>query len=217
MADTVRVVNTMRELRLDAHLDLNRLHHHLPQPSKLYRGRPQMLVITMTSKRNLQVFPSGVVQVMGNLSHSDALSMTYELLHHLQSLHPQLRMKPLTLRNMVVSVQLTSTIPLHRIKASSTDMSFEAELFPAVLIRHFHPVHVAVFHTGRCILTGLKSVEQAQQIVHELIVYLKKNDLLYSFCFHSLTGNNESCPPRGRDDSSPPRGSVESTLPRWRI
>ena len=66
-------------------------------------------------------------------------------------------------------------------------MTFEAELFPAVLIRHFHPIHVAVFHTGRCILTGLKSVEQAQQIVHELILYLKQNNLLYLVCFQSLT------------------------------
>ena len=181
------MVDTVRELRLDVRLDLERLHRHLSLPSKLHRGRPQMLVITMACGRNLQVFPSGVVQVMGNLSHSEALSMTYELLHHLQPLHPQLRMKPLILRNMVVSAQLTSTIPLHRIKTSSTDMTFEAELFPAVLIRHFHPVHVAVFHTGRCILTGLKSVEQAQQIVHELIVYLKQNDLLYLLCFHSLT------------------------------
>ena len=133
------------------------------------------------------MFPSGVVQEMDNLSHSEALSMTCELLQHLQLLHPQLRMKPLILRNMVVSAQLTSTIPLHRIKTSSADMTFEAELFPAVLIRHFHPVHVAVFHTGRCILTGLKSVEQAQQIVHELILYLKQNNLLYLVCFQSLT------------------------------
>ena len=166
----------MRELRLDTHIDLEEVHKRLPH-SKLYHGRPQMLVTKMSCGRNLQLFPSGCIQILGRVSLSNALSMSYEILQHLKPLYPHLQLPILTLKNIVVHAQLTKTIPLHRIKHSSSTVSYEPELFPAVLIRRFEPAHIAVFHTGHCIITGLKSLEQAHVIVHELVHFLNKKDL----------------------------------------
>ena len=177
MSNTIQTINFMRVLRLDIRIDIEKVYNLLGK-GKLYRGRPQMLVMKMKNSRNLQLFPSGVIQVMGNHSHSEALSMCYEIINHLRKIYPQVRMKMLTLKNLVVSAQLKANIPLHRVKSSSSNLSYEVELFPAMLIRRFYPVHIAVFHTGRCILTGLKSIQQANDIVDSLQELLLSERLL---------------------------------------
>ena len=173
----LEIVNAMRELRLAIRIDIEAVHRLLPD-SKLHRGRPQMVVVKMSNGRNLQMFPSGCIQILGRISHFDALSMSYEILCHLQKLYPHVKMPTLTMKNLVVSAQLKTNIPLHRLKKSSGQMSYEPELFPAALIRRYHPVHVATFHTGRCILTGLRSMQQAKRIVCKLRSYLKKKEML---------------------------------------
>ena len=177
MMEPVQVVNCMREFRLGLPLDLEAVHMLLPH-SKLYRGRPQMLVVKMSCGRNLQIFAKGCVQIMGNVSHSRALSMRYEIVSHLQTLYPHLQMTPLILKNLVVSVRLRKSIPLHRLKQSSSALCYEPEIFPAILMRRYHPIHIAVFHTGRCIITGLRSVAQGHMIVNELNDILMKHNML---------------------------------------
>ena len=177
MSDTVRTVNCMREARLGRRIDLERLHREIPK-GKLYRGRPQMLVVPTASGRNLQVFASGVIQIMGNVTHRTSLAMRDELLRHLRRLHPQLPTPTLTLKNLVACAQLTNTVPLHRIKQSSANATYEPELFPALLLRRFAPIHVAVFHTGKCVLTGLQSLDQARDIMNVLSLYLENTSSL---------------------------------------
>ena len=173
----MNIVNSMRELRIERPIDLEALHRLLPH-SKLYRGRPQMLIVKMTCGRNLQLFPRGCIQILGPLSHSEALSMAYEILPPLRHLYPQLQMPKMILKNLVVCARLNKAVSLHRLKYCSRAMAYEPELFPAILIRQLHPVHVAVFHTGRCVLTGLTSMEQAETIVNQLVAYLTKKDLM---------------------------------------
>ena len=173
----IRVVNCMRECRLDMRIDIEQLHQRVPD-SKLYRGRPSMLVIPTSYGRNLQLFPSGVIQIMGHVSHRVSLGMRDELLRHLRHLHPHVPTPTLTLKNLVVCAHLNKTAPLHRFAKSSSDANYEPELCPALLLRRFHPVHVALFHTGRCVLTGLRSVDEARDIVLRLSAYLENiNDL----------------------------------------
>ena len=101
-----------------------------------------------------------------------------EIVRHLRQLYPHIRMPSLTLKNVVVSAHLKTNVPLHRVQLSSSDVSYEPELFPAMLLRRYHPIHIAIFHNGRCIITGLRSVEQGQTIVNEVTAYLKRNNLL---------------------------------------
>ena len=176
MMEPVRVVNYMREFRLNTCIDLDAVHRLLPE-SKLYRGRPQMLVVKMSCGHNLQMFPKGCVQIMGNISYTTALLMSHDIMQHLEKLYPHLESTPLTLKNLVVSARLKTDVSLHRVKRSSSTMCYEPELFPAILMRRFRPAHIAVFHTGRCIITGVHSVEQGQRIVHKLNAYLTKKKL----------------------------------------
>ena len=69
MSEPVQVVNCMRELRLNVRIDLENVHRLFPN-AKFYRGRPHMIVIKMSCGRNVQLFPSGCIQIMGNISES---------------------------------------------------------------------------------------------------------------------------------------------------
>ena len=177
MSSDIKIVNCMRELRLAIRIDIEAVHRLLPD-SKCYRGRPQMVVVKMSNGRNLQLFPSGCIQILGRLSYFESLAMCYEIMCHLQKLYPHVQMPKLTLKNLVASTQLQTAIPLHRLKNSTSKITYEPELFPAALLTRFHPVHIATFHTGKCIITGLKSLKQAKRIVDKLTTYLLKKELL---------------------------------------
>lgn len=57
-------------------------------------------------------------------------------------------------------------------------MCYEPELFPAALISRWLPVHVAVFHNGKVIITGLKSEKHANDILDSLIQFVHTQKLV---------------------------------------
>ena len=77
------------------------------------------------------------------------------------------------MKNMVVSVKLAKKYPLHNLP-SNKDITYDCELFPAALIQRWHPAHVSLFHTGSAIITGIQSLEQANQIIVDVDKYLEQ-------------------------------------------
>ena len=73
---------------------------------------------------------------------------------------------------MVVSVQLKKEVYLRKITQSDSNVFYETELFPAALLNMWHPAHVAVFHNGQVVITGVKSMDKANEIVTLLSQYL---------------------------------------------
>ena len=144
---------------------------HLALGGKLYRGRPEMLLLRMSNGRNVQLFRRGTVQILGKLSQDEAESMRRELLQRLQIN----TMTPLVISNLVISAQLKMSLCLRKIVQSSANLLYEIELFPAALISKWHPAHVAVFHNGKVILTGVKTATSCKEIFTLLLSYL--NDL----------------------------------------
>lgn len=167
METSHRIINLMREMRLNQRIPLEEVHSHYQDESVLHRGRPEMLVITMKiNGRNLQLFRGGKIQILGPIPTDEAENMRCEILLRLRML-PKMRMchaTALTITNMVASLQLPSAINLQNVAHSNQDMSYEVELFPAALIRKWHPVHVALFHNGKMIVTGIKSVYVLNEI-----------------------------------------------------
>ena len=158
----------MRSMHATDNLNLESLHHKLG--GKLYRGRPEMLLLRMSNGRNVQLFRRGTVQILGYLTQHEAESMRSELLHRLQIITTN----PLVISNMVISAQLKMTLCLRKIAQSNANLFYEIELFPAALIRKWHPAHVAVFHNGKVILTGVKTVDACKEIFSHLLSYLQE-------------------------------------------
>ena len=62
---------------------------------------------------------------------------------------------------------------------------YEPELFPALQINKWLPVHVSVFRSGKCVITGLTDLrEQLCPLLIKLLDFLNSYNL-----FHDNTNN----------------------------
>lgn len=169
---------------LETSLDLSKLH--LTLGGKLYPGRPQMLVVTLSNGRNIQIFRRGCIQILGRIADGEAEEMRLELIHRLSSisevnklcdphhsnLHQCLLDVPLTIANIVVCASLEKKCCLRQIVHSNSYHFYEIEIFPAALIHKWSPAHVALFHNGKVIITGVKSIPECEKIMSYLSDYL---------------------------------------------
>ena len=72
----ISIVNAMYVVDTGHQFDLPVAQEQLgPDRCKLYRGRPQMLVIQVKRKGKVQLFSCGKMEIMGKLPPSIALSM----------------------------------------------------------------------------------------------------------------------------------------------
>ena len=169
--EDLRVINIVRTMTVDHSLDLELIYRSFDN-SVLYSGRPEMLVMRMDNGRNLQMFRSGKVQIFGNLNHEEAERMQHELVMKLRTILPYLQVAPMKIVNLVVSAKLKNVIHLPTVTSSNATVFYETELFPAALISKWHPAHVAVFHNGKVIITGVKSICDVHTLLSELIPFL---------------------------------------------
>jgi len=153
-------------MRLTKTFNLEDLHRTLG--GKLYRGRPEMLLLRMSNGRSIQLFRRGTVQILGRLSQDVVEKMRHELLQRLQIVTSI----PLVISNIVISAQLKKDLCLRKLVHSNGNIFYEIELFPAALIRKWHPAHIAVFHNGKVIVTGVKSVAGLKKLSSDLQIYL---------------------------------------------
>ena len=174
------IINLMRAMDVNQVIDLESVHDTYPDETKLYRGRPEMLTMRMTNGRCLQMFRGGKVQILGCIPTSDAEKMRLEFINRLKKMKKMRnsRVTKLTIVNMVVSAQLVKKTCLRKIARSDSNLFYEVELFPAALIKKWHPVHVAVFHNGKVIFTGLKSVAHATDVLSLATSFLQSSHLL---------------------------------------
>ena len=170
----------MRAMEVNSTIDLEVVHDTYPDDTKLYRGRPEMIVMRMTNNRHVQVFRGGKVQILGCIPTSEAERMRLEFVERLKRINSMqhFQVTKLMIINMVVSAQLVKKICLRKISESNSDLFYEVELFPAALIKKWHPVHAAVFHNGQVIFTGLKTVEHAWEILSSLSSFLTSSHIL---------------------------------------
>ncbi len=158
----------MRQMKVDREMHLENLDATL-NDTKLYRGRPEMLLMKMSNGRNLQIFRSGTIQILGAISHLDAVLMCCEVKHRLRKKIVKMenfQMTNLTLKNIVVSAQLSKKVCLRSIKTGNKNIQYDGETFPAALITKWRPAHVSVFRNGKVVITGLKTQSHAYFILN---------------------------------------------------
>jgi len=161
-------------------LDLVALHRQLG--GKLYPGRPHMLIVRMKNARSMQIFSGGCIQILGCVKHKVAQAMRHELLARLssnsdiacQQLRHIVERGRLSIANLVIHVQLKNELSLKNIVQSDSSLFYEIEIFPAALIRKWSPAHVAMFHNGNIIITGVKSFKKLGELLTCLKDYLPK-------------------------------------------
>ena len=75
------------------------------------------------------------------------------------------------LLNMVVCAKYRKTFRLDN-KSSNSEFFYEREIFPAALISRWSPAHVALFHNGSLLCTGIKEWSKYEQIINDFDAYL---------------------------------------------
>ena len=168
------IINLMRSMSVEGGIVLEDMHRMYPSNTKLYSGRPEMLVMRMMNGRNMQMFRRGKVQILGRITDGEAENMRLELITKLRTLNVTRPVTAMTISNLVVSATLKKKLCPKKTAWTDYNVFHEMELFPAVLIRKWHPVHIALFlQTGEVILTALKSTNDFYVIMNELCSFLE--------------------------------------------
>ena len=172
----LRVINGHYQLRCDQCLDLQQLQAVLPM-GRLYIGRPTMLSCQLLGKR-VQFFPNGTIQVLAG-------KMTA---WHFQRLHVMIRdhlrryssVKAATttpnviqvtqwfVNNIVIYFELNTSFTFTGITCNGC-VSYEPELFPALLLAKSRTARVTLFPNGKGIVTGVRSVLSARTVLNTVI------------------------------------------------
>ena len=165
------IVNRMRVMTGSTTIDLEGLHHLYKDSSRLYRGRPEMLLLRMSNKRNVQLFRKGKIQILGPLSEETTEQMMIECLSKVRQLLPNFQLTPATTVNMVLRVTVPQTVT-RKLSSSDSSIFYEPELFPAILLTNWAPAHIHIFHNGKALITGVKSLDEANLIYKDLLDFI---------------------------------------------
>ena len=172
------VVNSMRQMTVTPGINLEEFHRRYG--GKIYLGRPEMIVNRLTNNRNIQAFRSGRIQILGGITMGEAERMVDEFVCKLKVIQPLTQASKLQTMNMVVKAKMNYPVRLRNIQSSDSESSYETEIFPALLISKWSPIHISLFHTGHYIVTGIKSEQCLRQVQHDLLSYLyEKNICMY--------------------------------------
>ena len=68
-----------------------------------------------------------------------------------------------------MSARLKKKPCLSNIPHSNANVFYEIEIFPAALITSWKPAHVALFHSGYVIVTGIKSVQEGHLVLQHVL------------------------------------------------
>ena len=166
----MEVVNAVYKARLKKHkLDLHHLSSLIPN-SVLRIGRPTQLSVEI-NKVKIFLFCGRGVRVMGkgDLLTTDCLSnelMAYghmlAVLEHFTEEMPALELQTMTVTAQVENWQKTNFTRFIQECGFKTYHDFE--IFSALRITQFNPVCVNLFSSGKLVMCGVKSIEQAEEI-----------------------------------------------------
>lgn len=171
---SMRVVNAHYQMRCSRRIDLQQLAKVVD--GKLYRGRPTMLSCRMMGKR-IQFFPNGTIQILGGGVTKSLLTTMTQMVSHLLSQcisMADFSLSPWTVNNIVFYFNLFQLFSVDHIMCSK-DVSYEPELFPAILICKWQPAHITLFPNGRGMITGIKLPKQALDIVYCIPSFLQQH------------------------------------------
>lgn len=127
---------------------------------KLTTTLPFQIVIRIESC-TLLLFSSGQFRIMGRVSDPNSILACIDFIY--SDIHTPIQLVSQTLAFIISysSINLHST---KRILSHDPNILFEPELFCALCLNHWKPVHVNVFSTGKVVILGKYSMKYADEI-----------------------------------------------------
>lgn len=134
---------------------------------KLFEYKPKQLVIRTKNKFTCIIFSSGSIRFMGNCN----LDSCNEFLKFIDFLYTDI-ITPIFKVSETIYINTYKHINLHIFAKNhcSKLITFEPELFSAISIHKWNPIHVNIFHNGKIIVLG----KNASLFVSEIVDYVNK-------------------------------------------
>lgn len=135
---------------------------------KFCNHRPKQIVIRIKKNFTCLIFTSGQVRFMGNC---DLVSCN-EIINFIDFIYSDV-LTPLHKVSETVLVNLNTSINLHEFVGKfycNNYIKFEPEIFPAVSLYFWSPIHVNLFYNGKIIILG----NNASTFVSEIINFINK-------------------------------------------
>jgi len=137
-----------------------------PFTSKFYNHRPRMLKYNKDGI-SILIFTSLCFRIMGKGEK------------HEQVMQEFIRSLPWSCHVSILSKSMTMTyqLPIYHINLHNLNRDYfqvELELFPAAKLLHSQKSHVNIFHSGKVVLLGMRSVEHALRLIANVMECINK-------------------------------------------
>lgn len=180
--ETVKTENVVASTGIGQELDLEVLTDDLPH-SEYNPGKfPGMVYRIQSPNAVTLIFRSGKIVCTGAQSTSDVRDALNILFQNLRDLGINIADHPdITIQNIVTSGDLGERIDLNAIAVGLglEHIEYEPEQFPGLVYRLTSPaVVVLLFGSGKLVITGAKTQEDAQSALETVYSRLKELDLL---------------------------------------
>lgn len=175
-AGSLRIENVVASTKLGESLDLISLAAQIPSAEYNKKRFPGIVLRMEDPKIVALIFGSGKVVLTGAKSQEIVAKGLEKLVKFLRELNIDIIENPeYSIQNIVASADLETHINLNKIamKLTLDKVEYEPEQFPGLVYRIDEPkVVVLLFGSGKLIITGAKSIDDAKRAVEKI-----KNDL----------------------------------------
>lgn len=134
------------------------------------------------SKKSIKLFCNGKVQITGLSSHFECIEVTELVIKWLNMFSSTSKYEHYNERIVMINVSIdTNTrINLNKLseainhtKINSVRSTYRPDYYPAVNVKSSNGTSMFVFHTGKCILTGI-SLNELKKVYQEVLLFYLK-------------------------------------------
>lgn len=176
----MRIENVVAAARLGGPWDIVTLSRRLQAAD--YRPDRFMGLIVHVPEGSALVFEDGQVVTTGSRGVEEALAQMEHVRELLAKAGAETsRVDGFQVRNMVVSVDLGSNIPLEQAALAfpDEDVEYEPEHFPGIVVRLADPqVTLLVFRSGKIVATGSGDMPAVEGALEDFVVALRERQLV---------------------------------------
>jgi transcription initiation factor TFIID TATA-box-binding protein len=161
-----KIANVVATASLTEPLDLILIHELLPQ-TELPGKSPWLKLRLQPDNTYIAFYKSGKFLITTKFPEK-LDSIAQRVLDLLQEVDIDVEIVRIEIHNIVVSATISLNSSLESIirNLDSRKASFEPEQFPALVYKDWG-VSFLLFSTGSCIVTGLKNVEDAEEVIQK--------------------------------------------------
>jgi len=116
------------------------------------------------------IFPSGKMISLGGKSITKAIQQLNHAKFFLvrENMIQDTILTP-KIRNIVATIDLKQKLPIENISSKIAGAMYDPETFPGLIMKGLHSCNFLIFASGKIVITGAKSMEEASSSLFELL------------------------------------------------